>query len=161
MPPLLLLAALVGGLPLAGSSPAAERATGDQSPAAAGSVYSGRANELRVKPPRLDESGSTIDAQLNESQWRQAALLTGFSQFSPQDGVPAQDSTEVLVWYSATAIHFGIRAFESHGAPRATLAELFDVADKTVDRWLRRARDRGLLHTWDEERHAGKIKEPS
>lgn len=52
-------------------------------------------------------------------------------------------------------------AISQDAPPRATLAELFDVADKTVDRWLRRARDRGLLHTWDEERHAGEIKEPS
>ncbi|MEP6992577.1 MAG: DUF5916 domain-containing protein, partial [bacterium] len=29
----------------------------------------------------------------------------------------------VLVWYSATAIHFGIRAFERHGRPVATLAD--------------------------------------
>lgn len=86
-------------------------------------VYRGRANELRVKPPRLDESGASVDGRLDEPQWQQAALLTGFSQFSPIDGVPAQDSTEVLVWYSATAIHFGIRAFESHGAPRASLAD--------------------------------------
>ena len=35
----------------------------------------------------------------------------------------AADSTEVLVWYSPTAIHFGIRAFEAHGAVHATLAD--------------------------------------
>ena len=29
----------------------------------------------------------------------------------------------MLVWYSATAIHFGVRAFEPHGSVRATLAE--------------------------------------
>ena len=64
-----------------------------------------------------------MDGKLDEPQWAQAALLTGFSQFSPNDGAAAEDSTEVLVWYSATAIHFGIRAFERHGAPRATLAD--------------------------------------
>ena len=117
----LLLAALLGGLPA--SAPSAARTARDQSPPSTGAVYNGRANELRVKPPRLDEAGTVVDAQLDEPQWRLAALLTGFSQFSPQDGVPAQDSTQVLVWYSATAIHFGIRAFESHGAPRATLAD--------------------------------------
>ena len=36
--------------------------------------------------------------------------------------LPAADSTEVLVWYSPTAIYFGIRAFESHGSVHATLA---------------------------------------
>ena len=87
------------------------------------SVYNGRANQTRVTPPRLDDAGLTMDGRLDEPQWAQAALLTGFSQFSPNDGSPAEDSTEVLVWYSATAIHFGIRAFEPHGAPRATLAD--------------------------------------
>ena len=86
-------------------------------------TYNGRLNELRVRPPRLDDAGLVIDGRLDEPQWAQAALLTGFSQFSPNDGAPADDSTEVLVWYSATAIHFGIRAFERHGRPRATLAD--------------------------------------
>ena len=52
-----------------------------------------------------------------------AAVLAGFSQFQPADGRPANDSTEVLVWYSAHAIYFGIRAFEAHGAVHATLAD--------------------------------------
>jgi len=86
-------------------------------------IYSGRANQLRVRPPRLDEASTAVDGRLDELQWARAALLTGFSQFSPNDGAAAEDSTEVLVWYSPTAIHFGIRAFEPHGAPRATLAD--------------------------------------
>ncbi|HUQ46324.1 MAG TPA: DUF5916 domain-containing protein [Gemmatimonadaceae bacterium] len=92
-------------------------------PHAGNEVYNGRANQLRVRPPRLEEAGTTMDGRLDEAQWTRAALLTGFSQFSPSDGAPAEDSTEVLVWYSQTAIHFGIRAFEPHGAPRATLAD--------------------------------------
>ena len=55
--------------------------------------------------------------------WRQAALLTGFSQYQPVDNRPAPDSTEVRVWYSSTAIHFGIRAFEPHGSVTYTLAD--------------------------------------
>ena len=85
-------------------------------------TYSGRDGGLRVRPPRL-ELDVTIDGKLDEPVWQQAALLTGFSQFSPQDGVPASDSTHVLVWYSPTAMYFGIRAFESHGAVHATLAD--------------------------------------
>ena len=86
-------------------------------------TYNGRANDLRVRPPRLDDTGLVIDGRLDEAQWAQAVRLTGFSQFSPIDGTPADDSTEVLVWYSETAIHFGIRAFERHGQPVATLAD--------------------------------------
>jgi hypothetical protein len=90
---------------------------------AAQEVYNGRANQLRVRPPRLEEADAVVDGRLDEPQWTRAALLTGFSQFAPRDGAAAEDSTEVLVWYSPTAIHFGIRAFEPHGAPRATLAD--------------------------------------
>jgi hypothetical protein len=78
---------------------------------------------LDVRSPRLDEVGLRIDASLDEPQWKQAATLTGFSQFSPRDGIPAEDSTEVFVWYSPTAIHFGVRAYEPHGAVHATLGD--------------------------------------
>jgi hypothetical protein len=85
-------------------------------------VYNGRNGQLDVRIPQL-EGDVAIDGKLTEPVWLQAAVLTGFSQFSPTDGVPAADTTEVLVWYSPTAIHFGIRAFEAHGAVHATLAD--------------------------------------
>src|SRR5258705_12677822 len=85
-------------------------------PARNGDVLNGRQRQVAVRPPKLDEVGLRMDATLDEPQWKQAATLTGFSQFAPRDGIPAEDSTEVLVWYSPTAIHFGIRAFEPHGA---------------------------------------------
>ncbi|MEO8910195.1 MAG: hypothetical protein ABI408_08210 [Gemmatimonadaceae bacterium] len=85
-------------------------------------TYIGRQNQLHVTIPRVAAS-ATIDGTLNEPVWQQAALLTGFSQFSPQDGIPASDSTQVLVWYSSTALYIGIRAFESHGAVHATQAD--------------------------------------
>jgi hypothetical protein len=86
------------------------------------SVYHGRQNRLEVQIPRF-EADIAVDGSLDELAWSQAGLLTGFSQFAPNDGVPAVDSTEVLVWYSPSAIHFGIRAFEAHGAVHATLAD--------------------------------------
>ncbi|HUQ14626.1 MAG TPA: DUF5916 domain-containing protein, partial [Gemmatimonadales bacterium] len=85
-------------------------------------VYHGRSGNLEVRPPRL-EADIEVDGRLTEDAWANAAVLTGFSQFSPADGMPAADSTEVLVWYSPSAIHFGIRAFEAHGAVHATLAD--------------------------------------
>ncbi len=83
--------------------------------------YSGRDRQLDVRMPRL-EAEVVIDGDLGDSVWARAARLTGFSQYSPSDGVPAADSTQVLVWYSASAIYFGIRAFEQHGRPTVTLA---------------------------------------
>jgi hypothetical protein len=89
---------------------------------AAPDVYRGRERELAVKPP-LVEAPLTVDGVLNEPVWQQAALLTGFSQFTPNDAVAAADSTHVMVWYSPYAIHFGIRAFQPAGTVRATLAD--------------------------------------
>ncbi len=85
-------------------------------------VYSGRSGNLDVRLPRL-EAKMAIDGALDEPEWGQAAMLTGFSQLSPLDGIPASDSTEVLVWYSEDAIYFGVRAFEAHGQVHATLAD--------------------------------------
>lgn len=85
-------------------------------------TYNGREHQTRVTPPRLD-GDVTIDGKLDEPQWQQAARLTGFSQFAPSDGVPAADSTEILVWYSPTAIYFGVRAYESHGEVHPNLAD--------------------------------------
>src|SRR5919109_2902223 len=91
------------------------------------SVYRGRAGELDVRIPRL-EADVTVDGKLDEQVWGSAAVLTGFSQFSPTDGIPAADSTQALVWYSPTGIYFGIRAFEAHGAVHATLADRDRIA---------------------------------
>lgn len=85
-------------------------------------TFSGRLRQLSVHIPRV-EAEIKVDGKLDEAAWGQAALLTGFSQYAPTDQVPASDSTHVLVWYSATAIYFGIRAYESHGAATATLAD--------------------------------------
>jgi hypothetical protein len=111
-----------------------------------GRVYDGRAQELNVTIPRLDSS-VTVDGRLDEPVWREAALLTGFSQYRPVDGLPAADSTEILVWYSPGAIYFGIRAFEAHGAVvRATLADRDAIdADDNVQI---------LLDTYDDQRRA-------
>lgn len=89
---------------------------------AAPTVYNGRAGQTTLAPPRI-EADVTIDGVLDEPQWQQAALLTGFSLYQPADQRPSPDSTEVRVWYSSTAIYFGIRAFEPHGAVTATLAD--------------------------------------
>src|SRR2546428_6840974 len=85
-------------------------------------IYSGRQRQLDVRIPRID-ADAVIDGDLSDSAWARAALLTGFSQYAPNDGVSAVDSTQVLVWYSANAIYFGIRAYELHGQPTATLAD--------------------------------------
>src|SRR5256714_1104645 len=90
--------------------------------------YSGRARQLDVPIPRF-EADVTIDGDLADSVWIHAARRTGFSQYAPNDGLAAADSTQVLVWYSARAIYFGIRAFELHGRPTMTLANRDQIFD--------------------------------
>ena len=80
------------------------------------------ARPAEVPLPRV-EADVEIDGVLDEPVWAQAVALNGFSQYLPVDGRPAEDSTVVLVWYSPTAIHFGIRAYETHAEVRATLAD--------------------------------------
>ena len=89
--------------------------------AATGATYSGLANSTTVQLPR-QEAAVTIDGRLDEPAWSSAAILTGFSQYAPADGRPADTATEVLVWYSPTAIYFGIKAHAEPGSVRATLA---------------------------------------
>jgi Domain of unknown function (DUF5916) len=87
-----------------------------------GTVYDGRRNAITVTTPR-DAAATVVDGVLDEPVWRKAALLTGFSQFFPTDGVPARDSTEIFVFYSSTALHVGIRAYAPAGSVRYTLAD--------------------------------------
>jgi len=79
-----------------------------------GPSYSGRDHQLHVRPPR-SEAPAVVDGVLDEPVWQSAARLTGFSQYQPVDGRPAEEPTEVLVWYAPDAIWFGVRAREVHG----------------------------------------------
>ncbi|HEY8147930.1 MAG TPA: hypothetical protein VIK51_03300, partial [Vicinamibacteria bacterium] len=80
-------------------------------------VYSGRDSQVRVEIPRIEEQVK-VDGILSEAAWERAARLVGFSQYAPVDGRPAENATEVLVWYSPSAIHFGIRAQAEAGTVR-------------------------------------------
>src|SRR5256886_11143242 len=109
-------------------------------------TYSVLAKRLVVAIPRV-EAGARVDGALDEPVWRRAARLAGFSQYRPVDGRPAEDSTEVLVWYAPDAIWFGVRAYEPHGnVVRATLADRDNIdADDNIQI---------LLDTYDDHRRA-------
>ena len=92
--------------------------------------FSGRARQIHVQVPRTDAS-VVVDGELNEPVWATAARLTGFSQYQPVDGRPADDATEVLVWYGPDAIYFGVRAREAHGdVVRATHANRDNISSE-------------------------------
>ncbi len=90
--------------------------------APAPAAYSGRESRLHVAIPRLEET-IAVDGALDDPAWQRAALLTDFSQYSPVDGRAAEQRTEVLVFYSPSAIHFGVRAYAPPGSVRASLAQ--------------------------------------
>jgi hypothetical protein len=91
--------------------------------------YPGTSGRIRVDPPRI-EAEVRIDGALQEPAWAQAARLTSFSQYAPADGRPAEQQTEVLVWYSPTALHLGVRAQARPGSVRATLANRDRLAEE-------------------------------
>ncbi len=109
-------------------------------------TYDGLKRQLEVAIPRLEAEGR-VDGALDEPVWQRAARLVGFSQYRPVDGRPADDSTELFVWYAPDAIWFAARAFERHaGAVRATLADRDNIgADDNIQI---------LLDTYGDHRHA-------
>jgi hypothetical protein len=74
--------------------------------------------------PRIESEEIVVDGFLDEAVWARATVFEDFWEYLPVDGRRAQDETRVLVWYSPTAIHFGIQAREYHASEiRATLAD--------------------------------------
>lgn len=96
-----------------------------------------------VTIPRLSEAAQ-IDGVLDEPVWQQAALLDGFHQFQPVDGRPAEERTEVRLFYTSSAIFFGVRAYDSQ--PKTVHASVCDrdklAADDTVTIYLDTFNDR-------------------
>jgi hypothetical protein len=89
---------------------------------ASGGVVEGKGSPT-AEIPRL-EAAVSVDGVLDEPVWSQATRLDGFWQYQPVDGRPAEERTEVLVWYAPDAIHFGIIAHDRNPAAiRATVAD--------------------------------------
>jgi hypothetical protein len=87
-----------------------------------GDVVEGKGSPT-AEIPRI-EASIQIDGKLDDAVWSQATRLTGFWQYQPVDGRPAEEETEVLVWYAPDAIHFGIIARDRNPAAiRATVAD--------------------------------------
>jgi hypothetical protein len=88
----------------------------------AGATVAGKGSPT-AQIPRL-EAEVQVDGKLDEPVWSKATRLTGFWQYQPVDGRPAEEQTEILVWYTADAIYFGIVAHDSRpGSIRATIAD--------------------------------------
>jgi Domain of unknown function (DUF5916)/Carbohydrate family 9 binding domain-like len=78
---------------------------------------------FNITIPRL-EATVTLDGRLDEPVWQEAARMDGFHQYQPVDSRPAEERTEVRVWYAPNAIYFGITAWDREpGSIRATVAD--------------------------------------
>ncbi len=105
-------------------------------------VYSGRDNQLHVDVPRVEAPAIAVDGALDESEWQQAARLVDFSQYAPVDRRPAENTTEVLVFYSAQTIFVGVKAHAAPGAVHATLANRDKIdADDSIQFFLNPFKD--------------------
>jgi hypothetical protein len=111
-------------------------------------VFSGRNGELDVTAVRVEDPGITVDARLDEPAWARAAVLTDFTQYEPVEGMAATEPTQVRVFYTSSAIYFGIEAFDSE--PELVLGRLAE-RDRSVfgDDWIRL-----MLDTFDDQRQA-------
>ena len=96
--------------------------------------------------PRV-EADVAIDGALTEPAWQSAARLTDFHQYEPVDGRNAEERTEILVFYSARAIHFGIIASTRNPSTiRATLADRDNIeSDDRVTIYLDTFDDAGVM----------------
>ena len=111
-------------------------------------VFSGRAGEMNVTAPRIDDPEINIDGRLDEAAWQRAALLTDFTQYEPNEGIAADDRTEVRIFYSTDAMYFGVVAYDRQ--PELILARLGD-RDQVIfrDDWVRL-----MLDTFNDQRQA-------
>jgi len=111
-------------------------------------VFSGRNGQLDVTLPRIQDPDIDIDGRLDEDVWAHAAVLSDFTQYQPVEGIPATEPTEVRIFYTADAIYFGLRAFDSE--PDLMFAHLVE-RDRSAftDDWIRI-----MLDTFDDHRQA-------
>jgi len=140
--PVLPAAPAVQAPPGAQAAPAAQATPGAQAPSAPQDVIKGEGRPTATIP-RI-EAAVEINGHLDEPAWSQAARLGGFWQYQPVDGRPAEEQTEVLVWYSPEAMHFGIVAHDRQPESiRATVADRDNLdRDDTVTIYLDTFNDR-------------------
>ncbi len=110
--------------------------------------YSGRDGQLDVPVPRVADASIQIDGVLDEPAWAEAAVLDGFTQYEPVEGVRASQETRVHVFYGPRAIYFGVEALDVD--PDRILARLGE-RDRSAfnDDWIRL-----MLDTFDDQRQA-------
>ncbi len=109
-----------GSIPIAGvllafgplaSTSAAQTSTGTFAQASTGTgvnVTPSDAIAIRAMP-----GAPRIDGRLDDEAWKQAPVISDFTQRDPNEGEPGTELTEARILYSDDAIYVGVRAFDS------------------------------------------------
>lgn len=87
-------------------------------------AFDGANMNLEVPAPRASEADIRVDGVLDDQGWDRAAVLRGFTQFDPVEGIPASQPTEVRVLVTDEAVFFAVDARDREkGGVRATLTK--------------------------------------
>lgn len=59
-------------------------------------------------------SSPVLDGVLSPNEWKNAAVISNFTQKDPAEGMPSSEPTFVLITYDKNNIYFGIRCFDHY-----------------------------------------------
>jgi len=90
--------------------------------------YTIQANRITV------DSEINIDGKLDEDTWNSAEVVSGFTQSTPFDGMPASEKTEIKILYSDKYIYIGAKAYDSQ--PDSIMANLFRRDGSDASDWV-------------------------
>lgn len=94
-----------------------------------------KAQEFTVTATKIsNDSELSIDGNINESIWQKAELVTGFTQSTPFDGLPASEKTEMRVLYSNKYLYVAAYAYDSN--PDSITANLFRRDGSDASDWV-------------------------
>jgi len=125
---------IAGGELLLGATPAARSAPAPAPAAQAGPAGGFAIGGRRSVQARRTIEPPTIDGRLDDAVWRDAVLITDFTQTNPIEGAPPTERTEAWIAYDADHIYF---AFYAHYTdPGEMRANRVDRDQTRRDDWI-------------------------
>lgn len=111
--------------------------TSDATAAKSGAAKAKPAKTSRVVPPEKARpisitrftTAPVIDGLMNDDVWRQAAVFKDFLQTQPAENIAPEQATEVRIGYDAQNLYFCLRAWDTPGKVRATVAKRDQIFD--------------------------------
>ncbi|MBK9250994.1 MAG: carbohydrate binding family 9 domain-containing protein [Proteobacteria bacterium] len=103
---------------------------------AALTVTASAAELVRPEPPHVHATrlsqAPVIDGKLDEPLWKDAAIITDFTQIKPGDGTPVSERTEVRVGYDKDNLYIGAHMIDRRG-PDAITASVMKQGSRLPD----------------------------